>query len=182
MTTCDEMQDRMPAIAAGRDRWSEAEQAHMTQCAECAAAWRLVSAASRLGRDIVPGIDPGIMTRAVLERVRRAEQASRRRRISAWTVGGVALATAAAVLLTVVRQPGPAPLPVAAPILATEMATTAVETVLPLAELSDAGAPELEEVLTEFEEPLSAGSATAAELEGLDATQLENALRSWEES
>ena len=137
MTPCDEMQDRMPAVAAGRDRWSEEEQSHVARCAECAGAARLVSAASRLGRDIKPGIDPGIMTRAVLERVRRPEQASRRRRISAWTVGGAALATAAALLLTVVRRPEPAVLPVATPILATEVTTTEVATALLLAELSD---------------------------------------------
>ncbi len=85
-------------------------------------------------------------------------------------------------LLTVVRRPEPAVLPVATPILATEVTTTEVATALPLAELSDVGETELEEVLTEFEEPLGAKAATAAELEGLDATQLENALRSWEES
>jgi hypothetical protein len=193
MMNCDDLQDRMPAVAAGRDQWSDGEQAHVNGCGECAAAWRLVSAASQLGRDITPGIDPAMMTRAVLERVRLAEQASRRRRISAWTVGGAALATAAALLLTVVRRPETASPPTAAPIVAStqvattdvasaEGATTEVAVALPLAELSDVGATELEEVLTEFEEPLGAKAATAPELEGLDATQLENALRSWEES
>ena len=54
---------------------------------------------------------------------------------------------------------------------------------LKLAELDDAEPAELEIVLVEFEEPVvPASSLVGPDLEGLDVSQLERALRSWEES
>ena len=54
---------------------------------------------------------------------------------------------------------------------------------LQLAELDDAAPAELEMVLAEFEEPASPESSfDSPDLEGLDMSQVESALRSWEES
>ena len=54
---------------------------------------------------------------------------------------------------------------------------------LQLAELDDAAPAELEVVLTEFDTPVAAASSLdGPDLEGLDMSQIERALRSWEES
>ena len=56
MTVCEQLSDRMPAVAHGQAGWSAEEQAHLAGCADCRAEWDLVSAASRLGLDVAEGI------------------------------------------------------------------------------------------------------------------------------
>ena len=54
---------------------------------------------------------------------------------------------------------------------------------LQLAELDDAAPAELEMVLAEFDEPVETTSTLdGPDLEGLDISQMDSALRSWEES
>ena len=54
---------------------------------------------------------------------------------------------------------------------------------LQLAELDDAAPAELEMVLAEFDDPVeTTGSLDDPDLEGLDISQMDSALRSWEES
>ena len=54
---------------------------------------------------------------------------------------------------------------------------------LQLAELDDAAPAELEIVLAEFDAPaLPESSLDGPDIEGLDQSQVEQALRSWEES
>lgn len=175
MTMCEAVSDRMPAVASGQREWTAEERAHLSGCAECSAEWKLVSVAATLGRNVT--VDAAGLAPQVLERVRAAVRDDQRRR---WVrrvalVGGLAIA--AMLLLVVMPQNrGIAPVP------ETEVAV-AVPAELRLAELDDAAPAELEMVLAELDEPaVPASSLDGPDLEGLDLSQVERALRSWEES
>src|SRR6185437_16329344 len=58
MTTCTRLSDRMPDVAHGTSRWTELEERHLAECADCRAEWELVTAASRLGATLQPPADP----------------------------------------------------------------------------------------------------------------------------
>lgn len=166
---CGTVQDRMPAVAAGRAAWTTDEARHLEACAACAAEWRLVQAARRLGARAEARVQPAALTRAALAGVRA-------RRRARWTrlgwVGG--LAAAAALVLMVTRPRGRAPDAAPAPLAAAEFH-------LPLAELDQADAEALEAVLDQLDAPVSEGSSMdAPSLGDLDDTQLERVLRSLE--
>jgi hypothetical protein len=166
----------MPLVAAGRTPWSAGERAHLASCGECAAEWKLVSEASMLGRSI--SVDPPILTSAVLGRVREARQGDRQRRWMARSAQVAGLAVAALVLLTIVPRWREA-----APVQPPPGAATRDEAGLPLAELDGAEPSELEAVLVEFDAPGLAGSSLdGPDMEGLNMSQVERALRAWEES
>lgn len=169
MTNCQEISDRMPAVAAGPGAWSAEEVAHLASCADCQAEWRLVGAARRLG---APGssVDPVAMAARVQERL-RAEPAARvisfPSRRGGWLLG---LAAAAAIVLAVTvpkgTRSGPAP------------AAVAIGGTLP--ELDDLSAAELEAVLKELEGPPAADVTEPSGMSDLNAGELERVLRSWE--
>jgi hypothetical protein len=94
MTTCTELSDRMPDVAHGRSRWTEAEEHHLAGCADCRAEWELVMAALRLGETplAAPG-DPALLTVLLLERLGR-ERELLQRRLRIWTAAGIAAAAA----------------------------------------------------------------------------------------
>ena len=172
MSICDAVSDRMPAVASGRSEWTPEEQAHLASCDDCAAEWALQNAASRLGRDVI--VDVTALAPVVLERVRAARAKDQR---SWWVKRAVVvgtLAIAALLLLVMVgRQVDPVPPP--------NVAANVGE--LQLAELDDAAPAELEIVLAEFDAPaLPESSLDGPDIEGLDQSQVEQALRSWEES
>ena len=175
MSMCEAVSDRMPAVASGQSEWTAEERAHLASCGDCAAEWELVGAASRLGRDVT--VDAAALTPVVLERVRAAKVEAIRSR---WVKQAVAVgALAAAAVLLVLRMPEDAPDPL---LPAVEVAMESPGE-LQLAELDDAAPAELEMVLAEFEEPASPESSfDSPDLEGLDMSQVESALRSWEES
>jgi hypothetical protein len=163
----------MPAGAAGRSVWTAEERAHIDGCDACRAEWQLVQGASQLGSGVALGHDPDALTRDVLARVRAADAADQRRRFAARAAGLVGLAVAAGMALTlIVRQPASR---------GGGVAPSAVFE-LPLAELDGAEPQELEQVLAEFEAPLSERPAVGMGIDELDATQVEHALRAWEES
>ena len=172
MSLCDAVSDRMPLVASGRSEWTAEELAHLASCGECAAEWTLVRAASQMGREMT--VDAAI-TPMVLERVRVAKAAEQRHRLVTRTAVAGTLAVAAVLLLVMVpRQAGPAP-------QAPNVAMNQEE--LQLAELDDAAPAELEMVLMEFDGPVvPASSLDGPDVEGLDVSQVERALRSWEES
>jgi len=173
---CEAVSDRMPAVASGRGEWTAAERGHLAGCAECLAEWKLVSVAAMLGRDVT--VDAAGFTPRVLERVheaRRADQRSRWVRASA-VAGGLAIA-ALLLLVVVPRTRTTAPVQPAVGVVVPEAPD------LQLAELDGAAPAELEMVLVEFDEPtVPVSSLDGPDLEGLDMSQVERALRSWEES
>ena len=175
MSMCERMSELMPAVAAGRSEWAGEEAAHLESCTDCAAEWALVRTASRMGRGVT--VDDAVILPRLLESMRESRRSDRRR---AWLrrsmqLGGLAIA-AVLLLMLVPRKP-------TAP--ATPGATVAIAEAAPLqlAELDDAAPSDLEMVLVEFDEPaVPASSLDAPDLEGLDMSQVERALRSWEES
>jgi hypothetical protein len=98
MTTCTQLSDRMPDVAHGMSRWTETEERHFAECADCRAEWELVTAASRLGSALRRPADPALLSTVLLERLARERQRTRLR-LRLWTAGG--LAAAAAVILAV---------------------------------------------------------------------------------
>lgn len=177
MSMCEALSDRMPAVASGRGEWTAAEREHFAGCAECSAEWRLVSVAATLGHDVT--VDAAGLTPRLLEQVHAAARADQRnswvRRVA--VMGGLAIA-AMLLLIVVPRNSRVAPMPQASGIV-----IAAPAQLLQLAELDDAAPTELEMVLVEFDEPAVPGSSLdGPDLEGLDMSQVERALRSWEES
>lgn len=146
MPECTTLSDRMPAVAAGRDAWSAADQAHLSGCAECAAEWALVRTAAELGLRSGYAPDTAALSRSVLERIAadRREHAVRRRR--AWWAA--ALAAAAVVLMLWSGRPATAPVP--SPGFAAAVESTAL-----VPELDSLDAGELTDVLNAFDAPLS---------------------------
>jgi hypothetical protein len=157
MKRCEQVSDRMPAVASGAGVWSEDERQHVASCESCAAEWRLLQSVDGLGARL-PMPDPAVLATAVLARVRDAEatdRRSRRRRRLGWIVG---LASAAALAVTVlVRQP---------PESETVVVPVAFE--LPLAELEGASDEELRAVLAEIMRDRSKIQEIAARLQAED--------------
>jgi hypothetical protein len=165
MTSCEEMLDRMPAVAQGTAQWSEEEAKHLAGCPNCQAEWSLVQGAQALGSQAA-ALDVERLGVAVLGRLRAERQASRWRR-AGWVTG---LAAAAAVALVVwVKGPDKTVGPVHEAFR------------IPVAELDSLDNRELESVLEDLDAPLGAGSLNGSSgLGDLDDGQLERVLRSLE--
>jgi hypothetical protein len=97
MSICTELSDRMPDVALGRSAWTETEQRHLAECADCRAEWALVSGASRLGATL-PATDPAIVSTVLLARL-AGERERTRARIGLWSAAGLAAAAAVIVAL-----------------------------------------------------------------------------------
>ena len=125
------LSDRMPLIAAGRARWSVAEEAHLALCEECRSEWALVTRAADLGHEVERDLDLNAIEAAVLAGL-QTPGPRRSWRPFAWLIP---LATAAAVVFAVMqgvnRSPTPSP-----------------ETVTLLPELETLSSSELEAMLT----------------------------------
>ena len=173
MSMCEALSDRMPGVAAGRGEWTAREQDHLASCSDCAAEWKLVVAASRLGQRVT--VNAPAITPRVLERVRAAKREEQRSRFvkRAGVLGS--LAVAATMLL--VMQPWKRQVAPPVEIVAVPAGD------LQLAELDDASPAELELVLVEFDGPVvPASGLDGPDLEDLDQSTVERALHSWEES
>ncbi len=174
MMDCEAVQDRMPLVVHGGPTWTEAEAAHLASCADCAAGWRVVQTAARLGDAAARRVDPEHISAAVLS------QLARDRRSTRWIRGGwlTGLAAAAAVVLLVWggeprHRPGPETAQVAP--------SGTQELRVPLAELENLDAAQLESVLEGLDAPLGSQAAPdAPHLGDLDDSQLERVLRSLE--
>ena len=164
MTICEQLSERMPAVALGQAVWGDAERAHLIGCAECQAEWALISEASRLGLDVAAGLDAHHVTERVLGRLRVEGGRVRRRRVG-WTLGGLA-AAAALVLAVWPGKPRPGAM------------TPAVAEEMPLPELDSLGTPELQAVLDSLETPLGTAvqGADTGDLDDLDAQELQHVL------
>ena len=134
MTVCEQLSDRMPAIAAG-EQWTAAEAAHLAGCADCAAEWALVASTHQLGADL-PGLNAHDVAARVLGRL-RAERAAVRARRRGLAFAGLAAAAAIAVAVWTGRPAGPAG----------GRTGAAAAADLSLVELDSLRAPELEALL-----------------------------------
>ena len=135
MTLCEQLSDRMPAVAAG-EQWTAAEAAHLAGCADCAAEWAVVAATHQLGADL-PGLNAHHVTEWVLGRL-RAERAEVRARRRGLALVGLAAAAALAVAVWTGRPAGPA---------GGGRTGAAAAADLSLVELDSLRAPELEALL-----------------------------------
>ena len=169
MTMCEQLSERMPAVARHEAEWGAEEEEHLASCAECRLEWKLVVIAGRLGADAAADLDPDNVSERVLGRV-RSERRTRDRRIR-WALAGVAAAAVLTVAVWMGRLPqrmspprGTAPI--------TEVAQ------LPLPELDSLGTPELEAVLESLNAPIgtSVEEVDTTELDGLDARELQRVL------
>jgi len=166
---CETLRERMPDVAHGAGTWTGAEEAHLAGCAECAAEWRVVRTALRLGDPTARRVNPGRLAAAVAAGVARERRMSRWKR-AGWLTG---LAAAAAVALVVWRGSTPTDTPA--------VAGTVAEYLLPLAELESLDETQLQAVLDALDGPLGdGGSAGGPTLGDLTDTQLERVLRSLE--
>jgi hypothetical protein len=169
MTTCEQLSDRMPAVARHEASWSAEEQAHLAACPDCQAEWDLVSVVTGLEADVVSDLDVHHVTERVLGRL-RADRQGRSRRMG-WAVTGIA--AAAAVMLAVwAGRPGQRLGPVSHRPVGVDVAQ------LPLPELDSLGTPELEAVLQSLDAPIGTSVETvdSTELDSLDTPELQQVL------
>ena len=169
MTTCEQLSDRMPAVARHEASWSADEQAHLAACPDCQAEWELVSVATDLGADVAGDLDVHHVTERVLGRL-RADRHGRSRRMG-WAVTGIA--AAAAVMLAVwAGRPGQPLGPVSHRPVGVDVAQ------LPLPELDSLGTPELEAVLQSLDAPIGTSVETvdSTGLDSLDTPELQQVL------
>jgi hypothetical protein len=134
MTVCQQLSDRMPAVAAG-EQWTAAEAAHLAGCGDCAAEWAVVAATRQLGADL-PGLNAHQVSERVLGRL-RVERATVRARRRGLAFAGLAAAAAIAVAVWTGRPAGPAG----------GRSGSAAAADLSLVELDSLRAPELEALL-----------------------------------
>jgi hypothetical protein len=96
MTLCQQLSERMPAVALGRSRWSDAEEAHLASCADCRTEWSLVQLAGRLAASAPATADLEAIGAKVGRRLEQARAAGRTVRRRALVGLGVAAAVAVA--------------------------------------------------------------------------------------
>jgi hypothetical protein len=196
MTQCERLSDRMPDVALGRSDWTPEEREHLEACADCQAEWALVRLTGRLGAGLVPPSDPEAVSAAVLRRLASYRAGSSRRR--AWLAAGLAAAAAVIIVVRIPRAadrsnppiPGVAVNPPGRPSSATPPAPSTLPApavanadakVLPLPELDDLQASELESILGSLDDPSSAApSLDGSGLDEFDDHELEQVLEAWE--
>ncbi len=169
MSYCERLPDRMPEVAGGRSNWTDEEQRHLVSCAECAAEWRIVSAAQRLGEDVAATVEPKVVAETVLGRLAAATHRDRQR--VRWGSAGLALAAAATLVLMLwTDRPTPS-----------SRDAGDDEFVIQLPVLDSLTSAQLEMVLESLDAPLSGSTSIDAPTMGeLDDQQLERILRSLE--
>lgn len=167
--TCQELSDRMPAVAGGATTWSAEEAAHLRTCDDCRAEWTVVSAGRGVGADTK--VDADALAARVLHRL-RTEPVVRRFPRRRWMIGLAAAAVIAIVLLPARLPRGPA-----APLSNGTTAPLAVD----LPGLGALGAEDLAAVLESLESSWTETSTSdAPSLDDLDPRELERMERSWE--
>ncbi len=165
--TCEELSERMPAVAAGTAAWSAEEAEHLRGCAACRAEWVVVSAGALVAHD--QSVDADALAGRVLDRL-RAEPSKALRLRARWLVG---LAAAAAGLLAVLLPRGPA-----AP---SSSGPAARPLAVDVPGLDGLGAESLADLLESLDTPWTETSTSdAPSLDDLDVQELERVERSWE--
>lgn len=171
MIDCSALRDRMPEVAHGADAWTDAETAHLADCAGCLVEWRLV----QQGRDLYADlhVDHGRVTAALLREVASDPEVAVIARLP-WRAGAIGLLTAvAASILLLVYLPQRR--------IGTELALVAdTATLGVLPELQGLNESELQSMLRSIT-PAPAGEITAGVVPNLDDltdAELEQLLRS----
>ena len=175
MTDCGWLSDRMPAVALGRAQWTPQEIQHLQGCRACQQEWEVVGAGSRLGQRSEAGIDTEAVAASVLQRLRDERAGSHVRR-STWAVSG--LAAAAAIIMAIWAGNGRDP----AGTIRQNGSLAAGQLEIPLPELENLQAAELDTVLQVMDEPnnLRDPGDGEPELSDLNADELERVLDTWE--
>jgi hypothetical protein len=98
MINCSELSGRMPEMATRGLEWSPIEAAHLAECVECAAEWRLVRIGSTLHANLA--LDTERVVQRVLARLRTGGDVVAMPRLP-WRNFALGLAAAASVALAV---------------------------------------------------------------------------------
>jgi hypothetical protein len=164
---CDELSDRMPAVAAGTARWTPGEVDHLATCADCRAEWAVVQAGALAVGDVT--LDGEALAARVLHRL-RTEPVIRTRRPLRWVMAlAVAAAAVALVVVPFGSRPGPAASAAPAPFT------------VEVPGLEGLGNDELERVLESVEVPWTETStADSPSLDDLNDQELARIARAWE--
>lgn len=172
MIDCELLVDKMSLVVHHQASWSPEEVTHLAACANCAACWRVVSIAPRLGDMTAQRLDLPRITREVHDRLARDRRARRWKR-TGWLTG-----LAAAAVLTVMVWNSRAHRPVVPPTVAS---VSGAALAVPLAELEGLDGDQLQAVLEALDPPLGAtGGGPNSSFGDLDDSQLERVLRSLE--
>jgi len=158
--TCQELSDKMPAVASGRLAWTPEEAAHLASCADCSAEWAVVRAGVTVGAAAT--VDADAVAARVLDRLRH-EPVVRPWKPLRW-VAGLAAAAAVAALL----WPGKAPRPTGAEL------TTPTALTVEVPGLDALGEEALGEVLQSMDAPWTdVPTMDSPSLHDLDVRELE---------
>jgi len=167
MTSCADLLDRMPEVAAGRTAWTAAEATHLGACAECQGDWKLIQRARQLGDRAEARVDPAVLAPRLQGRIDAARRGDRLRR-AGWVAG---LAFAAGIALLVWRGGGSQ----------RSGTTSAPAFQIPVAELDSLDDRQLQTVLEALDEPVGSDISPEVPTFGeLDNQQMERVLRSLE--
>lgn len=171
MIDCEMLVDKMPLVVHNQASWAPEESVHLSDCVECAASWRLVSLAPRLGDMTAQRLDLPRITRQVHGRL-ALDRRTRRWKRTGW-ITGLAAAAVLTVMVWSSTKHGPA-----AP---TVVWATGAAFEVPLAELEGLDGDQLQAVLEALDAPLGAtGGGPGPSIGDLDDSQLERVLRSLE--
>jgi len=172
MNDCERLSDRMPDVALRRAEWTPGEAAHLADCADCLAEWKLVLAARALDESAPTVSDPSALPAALQRRLAedRARRIGARRAWSFVAAAGAAAAILAAVVTQ--RDAGPA---------AGGRTVAGVEALVPLPELEGLETAQLDTLLHSLDRP-SAGTSTldASTLGEYENGELEQVFATWE--
>ncbi|MBX3145633.1 MAG: hypothetical protein KF785_02590 [Gemmatimonadales bacterium] len=175
MMRCEDLSERMPALAAGAE-WTAPESSHLGTCPACTSEWLVVVAVGRLGGQ-APRLDPKVVASRVLERLRAegtpvsgsvTERRQPRSRSVRWLAAGLAAAAALALAIGVGRDDG-----------APNRGLSLPQAEMLLTELEGLTGAELEEIMVQLEVD-DIGSGGDPGLADLTNEELDRLLRSWE--
>jgi hypothetical protein len=170
MNDCVSLSDRMPEVALGRSDWNPEDAAHLADCAECQAEWRLLVAAAALAESAPTVADPVGLAAAL--RLRLAQDRAGRTTVRrGWLIGGAAATAAALVLAVASTRPADQ-----APIITAE-----ADALLPLPELEGLETAQLDTLLNTIDRPVAGTSTLDASTMGEhEGEELEQVFATWE--
>jgi len=175
MSDCEALLDLMPLVAAGRAAWPAGAEAHLGTCPECRAAWQVIEAAARLGRDTADPIDFDTVAARLSGRLAEQRRIDRRRR----SAGALTLLAAAAAITLVVWRghPGTAGSGDGAGTLTPE----ARAFVIPVSGLEELDTGQLQAIYQDLGRPLgTGGSAGGPALEELSPDEMSQLLSTYQ--
>jgi hypothetical protein len=174
MTGCGWLSDRIPAVVLGRTEWTPQEMQHLQECRTCQQEWEVVRAAGRLGQRHEAAIDPDAVAATVLDRLRHERPVPYVRR-KLWAAAG--LAAAAAITIALWTGGGDRAVTTSG-----SGSLAAAQLEIPLPELENLQAAELDTVLQAFDEPTNVRDQDYGEpeLSDLNSDELERVLDTWE--